>query len=109
MDTNPRAASTMKEVTTKEAMIKSPMIKSPMIKSPMIKSPTTVEIVCVDCGIKRTINKGEAFQVKRCVVCQELHRKQLRREYRKGRTASLRERIKQLEGLLIKNNIEITT
>ena len=80
----------VKEVTPKEA-----------------KTPATVEIVCVECGTSRTIGKGEAFQVKRCKECQEKHRKQLRKGYRKNRVQSLKGRIQILEALLSTNNIEI--
>ena len=62
--------------------------------------PKTIEITCVDCGVIRTIGKGEAFQVKRCVPCQEFHKKALRKSYRKNRVQGLRARVEELEGFI---------
>jgi Zn-finger protein len=76
-------------------------------KKQEVTKVTTVDIQCIDCGATRTIGKGEAFQVKRCVACQEVHRKQLRKEYRKNRLKRLVERVQALETLLIANNIAI--
>ena len=77
----------------------------PSIKTP--KMPATIEINCIDCGTARTINRGEAFQVKRCAGCQEKHRKQLRKGYRKNRLSVLKARVKQLEDLLTENHLGI--
>lgn len=67
----------------------------------------TVEIVCVDCQATRTIAKQEAFQVKRCVSCQEAYRKEQRKVYRKNRMLNLKTRVQLLENLLLTNNISI--
>lgn len=71
------------------------------------KEREKVTITCVDCGATRTINKGEEFQVKRCIPCQEKHRKGLRKGYRKNKVQRMRERIVQLEKLLQDNNIGV--
>ena len=71
------------------------------------KEQEKVIITCCDCSKPREINKGEAFQVTRCEACQVLHRKQLRKGYRKNRINNLRVRILGLEGLLRQNNITI--
>jgi len=60
----------------------------------------TVTITCVDCKAERTINKGEEFQVKRCVDCQEKHRKELRKQSRKNRVKKLQARVALLESCL---------
>lgn len=67
----------------------------------------TIDIICVDCGAIRTIAKGEAFQVKRCEACQAIHKKILRKEYRKNRVAGLKERITHLEAVLTANHVAI--
>lgn len=71
------------------------------------KQPVKITIKCVDCGAPREVNKSEEFQVKRCEGCQLLHRKVLRRGYRKNRIANLRLRIQKLEELLTENNVAI--
>jgi Zn-finger protein len=69
----------------------------------------TVGITCVDCGATRTIARQEAFQVKRCVDCQEKYRKERAKGYRSNRIKSLKEqlataqaKIQELEELLTK-------
>jgi hypothetical protein len=64
-------------------------------------------IKCIDCGTEREIKVQDAFQVKRCVECQNAYRKAQRKQYRKNRVLNLRSRIGELEGLLQDNGIEI--
>jgi len=64
------------------------------------KPPKFVDVVCVECGAVRTVGRGDVFQVKRCVECQEKHKKDLRRGYRKARLGKLKNRIQELEDKL---------
>jgi len=46
------------------------------------KKATTVDITCCDCGKLRVVKTQDAFQVKRCVQCQEAFKK-IRRNNKK--------------------------
>lgn len=73
--------------TTKEALKEPPKPKEPVPQ---------IIIKCADCGAERSVKPQDAFQVKRCKICQKAHRDARRRELEKIR----RERIKNLrEGL----------
>lgn len=43
------------------------------------KKAKTVTIICIDCGDERVIKPQDAFQVKRCVACQKIHRSSARK------------------------------
>ena len=64
------------------------------------KTPQTAEIVCLDCGKVRVVGKGEVFQVKRCVECQDKYRKVLRKQYRKNRIQQLKEKLVNAEATI---------
>lgn len=83
-------AKTKKETEGGAAVADTPETKQP-------KERVKVTITCVDCGTTREINKGEEFQVKRCEACQLVHRKLLRKQYRKNRLRALRDRVALLE------------
>jgi ribosomal protein S27E len=52
---------------------------------PKVEKPTTVGIKCIDCGAIRTVHVQDAFQVKRCVLCQVKHRNSKRAERLKAK------------------------
>jgi hypothetical protein len=68
-----------------------------------------VNITCIDCGAIRTVGKGEGFQVKRCVKCQAIHRKALRKAYKKNRIQQLRERVEGLEAFITGAGLQVPT
>lgn len=100
------------EIETSTPLVKpidTTVIKTETTKAAATKdiTPKTVDIVCCDCQAIRTIPKGEAFQVKRCKVCQVKHAKELRKVYRKNKVRGLKERVLKLEAILHENKIAV--
>ena len=55
-------------------------LKSTPKPKPISTKVKFVDIKCMDCGAIRNIHVQDAFQVKRCVSCQDKYRKQRRSE-----------------------------
>lgn len=50
-----------------------------------------ISIDCCDCGVERKIKPQDAFQVKRCAICQNKHRNAVRAEKRKAKRAEAKQ------------------
>lgn len=87
-------AKAKKEKKTRKVEKKEKKEKVVKVKEPKV---THVDINCSDCGAVRNIKIQDRFQVKRCVECQDIFRKEQRKEYRKNRIKNLQTRIDELE------------
>lgn len=52
-----------------------------------------VTIRCQDCGAERLIKPQDRFQVKRCVACQEAHRRARKAARRRAKRAKMQEQV----------------
>lgn len=68
---------------------------------------THITIKCADCGVDREIKVQDKHQVTRCTKCQDVHRKEKRKEYRKNLIRNLRGRVEELEQVLTDNGIDV--